>query len=449
MKKIYYKALLAVSAILICAGSQAQSFRTGYFLDNYIYCYRINPAQMTDDSFFGIAVSNIELQNRSSLGISSFLYPQGNSLVTGLNSSVDAATFLGDLSSVNGLNLDESFNFLSMSFGDENHKSTIEVNFRSMVDMNLPYDLFAFLKKGGQNTSFDLSGIYFNVNAMADIAYGYSRKIDDMFSFGARLHALVAAFGVKARSNDMSVSLSDSEIAIKSDMDITSAGLLKLGVKDGAISLDDTGVSMASGLGGYGAALDLGVLCRPIDGLEVSLSVSDLGGIYWKNNVTAKAESKTSFTGGNISFEGGKISTDLEDALTTLTECVNVKDLGATSGFEMMPMTLAAGARYHMPFYKGLSAGLLATYHTGKYTSWYDLRVGATITPAKIISLTGNVGTTTFGPTFGAAFNAHLGPIDLTLGADSYLGKMAKIAGVPVPLNKFTENVHIGLAFSF
>lgn len=403
----------------------------------------------TEDSFVGVAVGNIELQNSSTLGISSFLYPKGNTLVTGLNSAVDAKTFLGNLAETNGLNLDESINILSLGFAKETHTSTVELNVRSMVGVSLPYDLFAFLKKGGINTSYNIGGIFANVNAIADLAYGYSRKINDQLRVGARIHALVGVASANVNGNDTSISMSDKEVAINSNLEVTTAGLVQVAIDNGVIDMNKTGLSTKGGLGGFGASVDLGAVYEPIEGLEVSLSVNDLGGISWKNNVTAQATGKSTFKGGTITFDGGNVKTDLEDALKGLTEAINVKDIGVTSRFDLLPMTIAAGARYTMPFYSGLSAGLLATYHTGKYTSWYDVRLGATITPAKIISACANVGVTTFGPTFGAALNAHLGPINLMLGVDSYLGKLAKISGVSVPLNKFQENIHFGLAFSF
>lgn len=102
-----------------------------------------------------------------------------------------------------------------------------------------------------------------------------------------------------------------------------------------------------------------------------------------------------------------------------------------------------------MPFYKGLSTGVLASFHTGKYTSWYDVRLGATITPARIISATANVGISSFSPTFGAALNINLGPLNLMAGIDSYLGKTVTIASVNVPRDKFQENIHLGMAITF
>ena len=445
MKKIYSVLFI----LLICAGADAQSFRTGYFLDNYVFRYRINPAINPEESFFGIAVSNLDLQNNSTIGVSSLLYPNGGSIVTGLHSSVDANTFLSNLSEVNALNLDESINILSLGFAKENHASTIEFNVRSTAGASLPYNLFAFLKKGGTNTSYNIGDIYASANAFADLVYGYSHQISDRLSIGARVHALIGLASVNANGNENSISMNEQEISINTNLALSSAGLVQLGFSDGAIDLDKTVFGMDNGMGGFGASIDLGAIYKPVDGLELSFSVNDLGGISWKNNVNAEAYGAHSFKGGNITFNGGNVTSDFEDTLDKFIKSFNFKSTGKTSKFKLMPMTISAGARYRMPFYEGLSTGLLATFHTGKYTSWYDVRFGATVSPARIISATANVGVTSFGPSFGAAFNMHLGPLNLTLGIDSYIGKIAKLEKLSVPLNKFQENIHFGLAFSF
>ena len=452
MKKIFSVSAAIIAMSLICTVASAQSFRTGYFLDNYIYSYRINPAIVSDDSFFGLAVTNIDLQNSSNIGISSILYPSGNSIVTGLNSKVSADEFLGKLSQNNGLNLDESINILSMGFAKKDHYSTVEVNVRAMAGASLPYDLLAFLKKGGIGKTYDISNIYANAKAYADVSYGYARDINDKISVGGRVHFLVGLANVTARSQNTSISMSEQEMAVTSDMNITSAGLLELSTtSDGAIDASNTKFGMDNGMGGFGASIDLGAVYKPIDGLEVSLAVNDLGAISWSNNFTGKASGRSTVSGGTIKLNDGKLETDLENALTALTECVNVKNTGKSSSFEMLPATIAAGARYTMPFYEGLSAGMLATIHTGTCSSWYDLRAGATITPARIVSAAANLGISSFGPTFGAALNLHLGPVNLVAGTDCFMSSMTKISNipVPVPLNKFVLNAHLGLSISF
>ena len=74
--------------MLLSLGASAQSFRGGYFLDNYVYGYRINPAQVNEKSFFGIGIGDIDLLNNSNLGMSSLLFNKNNSVVTGLHKSV-------------------------------------------------------------------------------------------------------------------------------------------------------------------------------------------------------------------------------------------------------------------------------------------------------------------------------------------------------------------------
>ena len=109
--------ILLTVAILCSLGASAQSFRSGYFLDNYVYGYRINPAQVNDRLSIGLLIDNFDLQNASSMGVSSFLYPNpdgSNSLVTGLNKAIPTETFLKGLKKHNFISLDENINIFSL-----------------------------------------------------------------------------------------------------------------------------------------------------------------------------------------------------------------------------------------------------------------------------------------------------------------------------------------------
>ena len=81
---------LALATAGICASAQS---RSSYFLDNYVYGYRLNPAIMSERSFFSLpVVGNVQADIQSGIGVSTLLYPapDGNGLVTGFNSSVSS-----------------------------------------------------------------------------------------------------------------------------------------------------------------------------------------------------------------------------------------------------------------------------------------------------------------------------------------------------------------------
>ena len=165
MKKITILAAVIASAFCTSAFAQTQS---GYFLDNYVYGYRLNPAIMSEKAFFGLGVGNIDLTGKSDLGLSDFLYknPDGNGLVTGLNKSISAEEFLANIKDANNLAVNGGVNLISFGARKEHKMSTFEINLRANSAAYLPGDAFKFLKCGTENGgSYDLSSLSANVNS--------------------------------------------------------------------------------------------------------------------------------------------------------------------------------------------------------------------------------------------------------------------------------------------
>ena len=469
MKKIHI--IMLSAAMLLSLGASAQSFRSGYFLDNYVYGYRINPAQVNDRGFFALLLGNMDFQNRTTFGVSQFLYPASNGLVTGLNSLVTPDEFLGKFKANNYLALDESINILALGVAIGRPMHTLEVNVRVGATASLPYDLFAIVKSGKAGT-YDLGGIYLDATALADVCYGFSTHIGDHFSAGARLHFLYGAANGNLTGNQSYITLSDKQVAALANMDLNVSGIFNGGLNpDGSFGFDNININPWPPTS-YGGAVDLGFQYTSDFGMEAMVSVTDLGMMSWANQISAHAEASIDYTGGSFTFENGTINTNFEEIMQKFTDSlVEPKFTTGTRAWRMMPWNAAAGVRYHMPFWKGLSVGALGTYHFEKCASWYDARLGVTVTPARIITATTNIGYSTFGPTWGGAIDLHLGPFNLLAGFDGYIGPMGKFGlgdtlsslnGVPVvstlskavtfvpfPLNGSIGNAHIGLTLTF
>ena len=122
--------------MLLSAGASAQSFRSGYFLDNYVYGYRINPAQLNKKSFLAVGAGNIDLQNSCSIGIASVLFPTENGMVTGLNKAVSAEQFLGGLPNSVGIGLDENINLLSFGVRGKRERDHRKHKYKRQKDSN-------------------------------------------------------------------------------------------------------------------------------------------------------------------------------------------------------------------------------------------------------------------------------------------------------------------------
>ena len=250
-------------------------------------------------------------------------------------------------------------------------------------------------------------------------------------------------------ANNSTLSVSENEINVSPSVDLRTTGLVSVTPKIEAGIPGISGVEIGNPVGGYGGALDLGVNFKSNFGLEAMLSVTDLGAISWINSKYAIAQGDFTYNGIKMELDGNTIKTDIDEIMDRLSNSFTINTGTAAPSLELMPFNVAAGVRYYMPFYEGLSVGALATYHYAKYSSWFDARAGATITPGRFLSFSGNIGYSSFGTVWGTGLNLCLGPINLLVGLDSHIGKMGKIYGIPVPIDRFVDNVHLGLTITF
>jgi len=465
------KSYLIVLALLLSASLHAQNAQSSFLLENYVFGYRYNPAYVPEKSFVAIpAVSNINPSVKSQVGLSSIFYPTANGgLVTGLNDQVSSEQFLGKFKRQNNLvNIDLNESLIAFGFrGNHGGYSTVELNVRASARANLPYEMFSFLKDNGE-PSYDVSSADLGATAYIELAYGYHRAIGDKINFGATLKALVGAANVNFNVNSATVSCANGEIYVQADAEAYgAANFLTVGTKvtdDGQttdiMDLSDIGFKSGYAPSGYGAAVDLGVIYKPIDWLEINLAVTDLGGISWKNNLVGRTNAEVSYKGERVSPEDSDGNTAVGHELNAALE--TIKSLAefhydpeeTVNSFQMLPCTVNAGVKARMPFYRNLTFGGSVAYRFGRSSSWYDARAGFAINPAKFFSFTGNAGYSTFGPVCGAGLSINAGPIALFTVFDGYIGRIAKGTfetgdKIFYPVNSFNYSLNIGLAIQF
>jgi len=453
MKKI----IIATSLLLCGIAASAQTINTNYFLDNYIYGYRFNPSIQPQKSFFGILVSNVTISTTSNSGISSFVYPVGNTLVTGLNENVPSSTFLGNLADNTHICTFADLNLISVGFRTKNAYHTIEINAKSSSYANVSKDLFAFLKNGtsANGSQYDFTGTSVNTKNWTEVAYGYSREIGDKIVVGGRVKALIGLASASLSNKNFTLDANPSQWTITSDtqMQVALQGL-GVPVKPGTDVYDFSGqgVNFSNNYGpcGFGASVDLGVTWKPIKGLSATLAILDLGAIRWNYGVNGTTTgTPVVFTGvGEIDLTNPKINTD--DLSKQLASAVEFHSQGAQNAFEMVPFTANAGVRYKIEQTKNmLAVGASASYyHFTKYCDSFDARAGLTFTPIRWFSLAGSFGGGSYGLNYGVALSLAIGPVAIHAGWESYIGDVTA-GSAPLPLNKFTESLNVGLAFQF
>ena len=437
MKKIF----LCIAAVCLFSTAFSQTFETSYFLDNYSFGHRINPAFQSDKNVVAVILGNINVSAGSNLGLSSILYPRNGKLVYGLNKAVSSEEFLSKLNPGNNAVEDLGLNLITVGFWDKSGKAyhTIEINVRENLSTMVPFDMFAFLKKGGF-ANYNLSGTSLDVRGYVDVAYGYSRKIGEKVKVGGRAKFLLGLAGARVYSESMSVNTMESSIAVKAKnwlMVAQPACQFTLD-KNGYYDLNSFGFNSSLGPAGFGGAVDLGVSVEPVTGLECSLAINDLGGIGWKYNVCGRSDGAAEVTNSlEVEANADKLFEDF----------VKFKPSESVSSFEMLPFTVNAGVRYKMPFYDGLSVGVLGSYHNYKSAPCLNARLGATITPAHWFSFTANYGYGTYGNSAGAMFSITGGVLNLFLGAETYIGRM--LADMFVPVDRFRYAINGGITFRF
>lgn len=454
---------IAIVLPLLAFGSMASAqdkFQSGYFLDNFSYNYRLNPALMAERSFFGLGVGNIEAGLASDIGVSTLLFPNadGTGLVTGLNKSVSAEQFLSGLKPDNALSVDAGLNILS--FGRRKEKSffTFELNLKADVGASLPYELFSFLKQGSDtNGTYDLSGFMLGAKSYAEVAIGSAHVLaDGKLTIGARLKGLVGIAAANLTLDKAVATINNSEVSaeLAGGARVACAPLSLVNDGEGNLSAKFNPEALAPA--GYGAALDLGVQWRPFKGLSLTAGINDLGGLSWKYNALAKTAGSGRFDGFNEVDTDTDFNKELETATDNFKNLINLKAVnGNESEFEMLAFTANAGARYRLPFLSFLSVGALGIYHFDSISPYWDARVGATATPFNCLSLAANYGFTPQGNVLGLAASVSLFFLNAYIGLDSYAGRMTAYpvegldlpvyGGVPVPVDPFRFKLTFGV----
>lgn len=452
MKRIYTFASVAV--LLLCtAVASAQSFRSGYFLDNYVFGYRINPAQINRKSFLSVATGSIDLQNSSNIGVASMLFPTDNGMVTGLNSAVSAEEFLGGLPESTLFAMDESINLLSSGTVRKNRMTTFEVNLRARGTVALPRDLFAFLKQGG-NQAYDISGLNLNAGLLGDVSYGLALRLSPRVSIGARAHFLLDVADVRAYTENSSITMSDTQTKLESNLHLQTSGIIGLGTDEKG-NLDMSKFTYHNPpFSSYGGGLDLGIEFKGSQGFRFFAAVTDLGMITVKNTTDLVANSSITYTGVDVKYEEGTIKADYDAAMEKLKEAIIFTDAQSGDRLEVMPYNLSAGLR--LSLLNTLSFGALATYHKDPVNPWYELRAGAGLNLGYFINAAANVGIGTYGPSLGAAVTMNFLGFNIIAGLDAFRGEVGTLSGlpvslpvpVPVPLHAFNLNAHVGVALN-
>ena len=288
--------LIAVSSLLLVGAlcAKAQDFATGYFLGGYQYAYRMNPAFPSEHNFFSVGLGQFGANIQSDFGFSDFVKKNAsNQYVLFLNNDITTEDFMSGFN--NGLNkfeLNTNLNLISRGhWNKEKHAmSTFDVAIRSTTRLDLPYDLFYFLKDGtATRKNFDFSGTGLTSRNYLELAYGVSKIVKNKFNYGFRIKGLIGLANASMNMENLTVDMTTDNWVINAKGTLSgSVPFATLGVDDegyydySKIAIDASKVTKNLGIGVAG---DFGLSINLFPWFTISGAILDFGVVNWVDEI--------------------------------------------------------------------------------------------------------------------------------------------------------------------
>ena len=446
MNKTIIKSTILSTGMLMAVPALAQHTTSGYFLDGYLMRYQMNPAIGNAQSFVAIpGLNNINVAQRSTLGVKDIFYNVDGTTTTFLNPKVSSEEAMSRLKGTNHVGVNTKIDVLSVGFKGLGGYNTIGVSARANVAVKLPTDIFRLLKEGVSNSTYNIADIKAHADAYAEIALNHSHQLTKNLRIGATLKVLVGAGNIDADLEKAQLELRDDAWDVVTDATVqANVKNLRLTSKvsenTGNMCIDEVDIDKF-GVAGYGAAVDLGAVYNLGD-FELSAALLDLGAIGWSNNYVASTDGEHRFTTDRYTFNvddeaSNRFEDELErmgDDLAVLYEMKDMGDRGSRT--RMLAPTVNIGAKYTLPAYKALSFGALSSSRLQGDFSWTELRLSANFAPCRFFSMGANVAAGNLGTGLGWLINIHPTGFNIFVGMDYTCLKLAKPG---VPENKSTS----------
>ncbi len=426
---------------------QAQLNNTIYFMHGLTQTNRINPAHQPQCTWYFGTNYRVELSS-SSLAYGDVIYPHpdplNDSLITFLHPDGDKDAFLDQLKPVNFVATDLGISLAHAGFRTNVGFFTLDLSTRWDGNIYYPGDLARLVINGAEdNNTYLLDGIGTDLSQFTEISLGWTKTITDKLDIGIRAKGLFGMANLSTLSSDLSVYTSEEVWIIQSDMKFNaSIPMATVTYIDGEvipeIELNDDFENLkTSDVLGYmfnsqnfGLGLDVGLNYRPIEKLQVSLSLIDLGYIKWKDE-THEVNYRTTYDYVGFEVNPLDFSEDytfndyLDSTLTqmgdSLAGFLEFKEVGPYS--RRLNTKLYVGASYHLLPY--LSFGILTR------TDFLNRKVAEQVT-ASVNYTTGRLFNfslsysyvNAYYKNFGFGMSLNFGPINMYLVSDNALNTL-------------------------
>ena len=466
--------LLAVSALLLAGtlSAKAQDFATGYFLGGYQYAYRMNPAFPSEHNFFSVGLGQLGANIQSDFGFSDFVKKNAaGQYVLFLNNEITTNDFMSGINpGLNKFELSTNLNLITRGhWNTEKHAmTTFDVAIKSTTRLDLPYDLFYFLKDGtATKSSFDFSGTGLTSRNYLELAYGVTKIVKNKVNYGFRLKGLVGLANASMKMDKLNVDMSSSTWQIDAQGSLSgSVPFATIGVDDegyydySKIAIDASKVTKNLGLGVAG---DFGISINIFPWFTVSGAILDFGVVNWVDEIVGSVSTVSTFDSSKATDEDqmNQFLKSLSGIYKFKADPVPANAKIAGGSWEKLPYRINAGAELRIPFLQWISLGALYTMYNGDFSFKTDeLLLSANMTLLNFLSVSASSKLGNFGKSFGGAINIHPGLFNLFAGVDVIPTNLINIGGlfknVPeavkpymlAPADDLNLNAYVGLSFA-
>lgn len=411
--------LSAAFLVFAVSSASAQTFQEGLFLEENRTAFRFNPAAAGNTDFLSVG-------NFMNGGIANF----------GSNDFASASCLEPD----NRKTGDIYYNLFSYGFAKDGAFHTIEANVRNLFTVGFARDLFSFAEGSSSDDVYDISGTGLSDNLYSEIAYGYSRKLSDIVTVGARARLLLGLNSASYQITSMGLRTGGEQISLNGSTELyLTRKKWEIDAEDGeTVGFGDIHRKPKSLLPtGVGLAADLGVVITPDEYLTISASLLDMGGILWHYGNVAVSEGSLDidFLEEEEEFlddDFGELLGHFGEMAGDLIDIVQLIKKPAANVLRAVPMNANLGLKYKFPFYDALSVGITGNFTRYTGISYLESRFGVGLSPWDWLSVTGNAGYGTFGAVWGAGASVRAYRFRFNVGVENYFGGTVPARNTPL-----------------
>lgn len=390
--------ILSVVFILFASGAAAQNSQVLYFMDlpqNHL----VNPAfRPSNRVYIGLpGLTGVNATLRNNMFRFSDILPEGReineSAMPFLNGDFDTEGFMRRLKDLNYFETEGSVQLLGIGFSpnaDDDLYLFLDVNDRIRGGTVLPRDFFRLVFEGNQNLagqSFDLSETRVNAQYYREIGIGASKDITPRLRFGGKARLLfgiasasLTNYGLKLNVNNDYTNTLEANMSLDISGPVIVASDSQGNIQDVDIddeTFDDSAefLKFLGNTRNTGFGVDIGAQFAATQRLTLSASITDVGFIKWKSDITNLEAIDTIVLSGLDLQDIYNGSATFDDVTGSLIDSLKNSFVSANEGRRFttkLPVGFAVGGRFDLN--EKFSVGLLS------YTMISDQQIKEAVT---------------------------------------------------------------------